>query len=128
MLADRAHQVIQFGRAQRLHEVPGVKFEMPLSEIRRQLRLSRNEFQSWEFCRGAAARTSTRARSASARTTAGGRAAAGGTRARSDSGTRATTGIAALCGFADADTLRRAFARQVGVTPAEYRKRYAVDP
>ncbi len=33
--------------------------------------------------------------------------------------------VAALCGFADADTLRRAFARQVGVTPAEYRKRYA---
>jgi transcriptional regulator GlxA family with amidase domain len=33
--------------------------------------------------------------------------------------------VAALCGFADADTLRRAFARQVGVTPADYRKRYA---
>ena len=33
--------------------------------------------------------------------------------------------VAAQCGFADADTLRRAFARQVGVTPAEYRKRYA---
>ncbi len=33
--------------------------------------------------------------------------------------------VAARCGFADADTLRRAFARQVGVTPAEYRKRYA---
>ena len=32
--------------------------------------------------------------------------------------------VAALCGFADADTLRRAFARQVGVTPADYRKRY----
>ena len=36
--------------------------------------------------------------------------------------------VAALCGFADADTLRRAFARQVGVTPAEYRKRYAGAP
>lgn len=33
--------------------------------------------------------------------------------------------VAARCGFADADTLRRAFARTVGVTPAEYRKRYA---
>ncbi|MGO7550619.1 helix-turn-helix domain-containing protein, partial [Rhizobium leguminosarum] len=33
--------------------------------------------------------------------------------------------VAALCGFANADTLRRAFARHVGVTPAEYRKRYA---
>jgi transcriptional regulator GlxA family with amidase domain len=32
--------------------------------------------------------------------------------------------VAAQCGFADADTLRRAFARRVGVTPAEYRKRY----
>jgi transcriptional regulator GlxA family with amidase domain len=36
--------------------------------------------------------------------------------------------VAALCGFADADTLRRAFARHVGVTPAEYRKRYAEIP
>jgi AraC-like DNA-binding protein len=27
--------------------------------------------------------------------------------------------------FANADTLRRAFVRNVGVTPAEYRKRYA---
>jgi transcriptional regulator GlxA family with amidase domain len=33
--------------------------------------------------------------------------------------------VASLCGFADADTLRRAFARTVGVTPAEYRKQYA---
>jgi transcriptional regulator GlxA family with amidase domain len=33
--------------------------------------------------------------------------------------------VAARCGFADPDTLRRAFARQIGVTPAEYRKRYA---
>jgi transcriptional regulator GlxA family with amidase domain len=32
--------------------------------------------------------------------------------------------VAALCGFADADTLRRAFRRHVGITPAEYRKRY----
>ena len=33
--------------------------------------------------------------------------------------------VAVQCGFANADTLRRAFARHVGVTPAEYRKRYA---
>lgn len=33
--------------------------------------------------------------------------------------------VAIHCGFADADTLRRAFARHVGVTPAEYRKRFA---
>ena len=33
--------------------------------------------------------------------------------------------VAVHCGFADADTLRRAFARHVGVTPAEYRKRFA---
>jgi transcriptional regulator GlxA family with amidase domain len=33
--------------------------------------------------------------------------------------------VAKHCGFADADTLRRVFARHVGVTPAEYRKRFA---
>jgi len=33
--------------------------------------------------------------------------------------------VAARCGFADADVLRRAFLRHVGVTPAEYRKRHA---
>lgn len=33
--------------------------------------------------------------------------------------------VAKHCGFADADTLRRAFVRHVGVTPAEYRKRFA---
>lgn len=32
--------------------------------------------------------------------------------------------VAAHCGFADADVLRRAFARHVGVTPAEYRRRH----
>jgi transcriptional regulator GlxA family with amidase domain len=32
--------------------------------------------------------------------------------------------VARQCGFADADTLRRAFVRVVGITPAEYRKRY----
>jgi transcriptional regulator GlxA family with amidase domain len=35
--------------------------------------------------------------------------------------------VAVRCGFANADTLRRAFVRHVGVTPAEYRKRYAND-
>ena len=33
--------------------------------------------------------------------------------------------VAGLCGFADPDTLRRAFVRRVGVTPADYRKRHA---
>jgi transcriptional regulator GlxA family with amidase domain len=33
--------------------------------------------------------------------------------------------VASRCGFNDVDTLRRAFLRQVGVTPAEYRKRHA---
>ena len=33
--------------------------------------------------------------------------------------------VAVQCGFANADTLRRTFVRHVGVTPAEYRKRYA---
>jgi transcriptional regulator GlxA family with amidase domain len=32
--------------------------------------------------------------------------------------------VAAHCGFADSDTLRRAFQRQMGVTPAEYRKHH----
>ncbi|GAA4498235.1 GlxA family transcriptional regulator [Gluconacetobacter tumulicola] len=31
---------------------------------------------------------------------------------------------AAACGFGDIDTFRRAFQRQVGITPAEYRRRY----
>jgi transcriptional regulator GlxA family with amidase domain len=33
---------------------------------------------------------------------------------------------AAACGFTDIDTFRRAFQRQVGVTPAEYRRRYEI--
>jgi transcriptional regulator GlxA family with amidase domain len=41
-----------------------------------------------------------------------------------EAGTAAPKQVAALCGFANADTLRRAFARQLGVTPAEYRRRY----
>lgn len=40
-------------------------------------------------------------------------------------GNEAPKQVAIHCGFADADTLRRAFARHVGVTPAEYRKRFA---
>lgn len=32
--------------------------------------------------------------------------------------------VAARCGFANADTLRRAFIKHVGVTPAEYRRRF----
>jgi len=35
--------------------------------------------------------------------------------------------VAVDCGFANAVTLRRAFIRHIGVTPAEYRKRYASD-
>lgn len=42
-----------------------------------------------------------------------------------EQGTDAPKQVAARCGFADADTLRRAFARHVGVSPAEYRKRFA---
>jgi transcriptional regulator GlxA family with amidase domain len=42
-----------------------------------------------------------------------------------EEGRNAPKQVAVLCGFADADTLRRAFARHVGVSPAEYRKRYA---
>lgn len=32
--------------------------------------------------------------------------------------------VAGLCGFANADTLRRAFSRHIGVSPSEYRKGY----
>lgn len=42
-----------------------------------------------------------------------------------EDGREAPKQVAARCGFADPDTLRRAFARHVGVTPADYRKRYA---
>jgi transcriptional regulator GlxA family with amidase domain len=34
--------------------------------------------------------------------------------------------VAAKCGFSHVDTFRRAFVKHVGVTPAEYRKRYGV--
>lgn len=42
-----------------------------------------------------------------------------------EAGHAAPKQVATRCGFADADTLRRAFARQVGISPAEYRKRFA---
>ncbi len=42
-----------------------------------------------------------------------------------EAGDAAPKQVAFQCGFADADTLRRAFQRQVGITPAEYRKRFA---
>jgi transcriptional regulator GlxA family with amidase domain len=45
-------------------------------------------------------------------------------RALLEAGTDAPKQIAARCGFANADTLRRAFVKHVGVTPAEYRKRH----
>ena len=42
-----------------------------------------------------------------------------------EDGAAAPKQVAALSGFANADTLRRAFTRHVGVTPADYRKRFA---
>jgi transcriptional regulator GlxA family with amidase domain len=42
-----------------------------------------------------------------------------------ESGTRTPKQVAAECGFANPDTLRRAFYKHVGVTPAEYRRRHA---
>lgn len=42
-----------------------------------------------------------------------------------EAGRLAPKQVAVRCGFANADTLRRAFARQVGVSPAEYRRRHA---
>ena len=42
-------------------------------------------------------------------------------------GREAPKKVAVDCGFANALTLRRAFIRHIGVTPAEYRKRYASD-
>ncbi|QWP76719.1 DJ-1/PfpI family protein [Lysobacter sp. K5869] len=49
----------------------------------------------------------------------------GAARQRLEQGREAPKQVAAHCGFSDADALRRAFARQVGVTPADYRKRFA---
>lgn len=41
-----------------------------------------------------------------------------------EGGRAAPKQVAALCGFANADTLRRSFQRHVGVTPAAYRRHY----
>jgi transcriptional regulator GlxA family with amidase domain len=41
-----------------------------------------------------------------------------------ESGEAVPEQVAAQCGFANADTLRRAFVSLIGVTPAEYRKGY----
>ena len=41
-----------------------------------------------------------------------------------ENGRDAPKQVAVRCGFANADTLRRAFVRHVGVTPAAYRKNY----
>lgn len=46
-------------------------------------------------------------------------------RERLEQGALAPKQVAALCGFSNVDHLRRAFARHVGVTPAEYRRRHA---
>lgn len=50
-------------------------------------------------------------------------------RALLEAGVDAPKQVAAKCGFANADTLRRAFVKHVGITPAQYRKGYggAVD-
>lgn len=42
-----------------------------------------------------------------------------------EAGEAAPKQVASACGFSDVDTLRRAFQRQVGLTPAEYRRRHA---
>jgi transcriptional regulator GlxA family with amidase domain len=42
-----------------------------------------------------------------------------------ESGALALKQVAGACGFQDADTFRRAFQRQVGTTPAEYRRQHA---
>jgi transcriptional regulator GlxA family with amidase domain len=46
-------------------------------------------------------------------------------RRRLESDQAAPKQVAADCGFADVNTFRRAFLRHVGVTPADYRKRFA---
>lgn len=45
-------------------------------------------------------------------------------RAQLEDGRGALKQVAARCGFADANTFRRAFMRHAGISPAEYRKRY----
>jgi len=41
-----------------------------------------------------------------------------------ETGNDAPKQVAAKCGFANADTLRRAFVKHVGITPAEFRRRH----
>jgi transcriptional regulator GlxA family with amidase domain len=50
----------------------------------------------------------------------------GAARTLLENGHDAPKQVAERCGFANVDTLRRVFARHVGVTPAEYRKRQRV--
>ncbi|MGI4841115.1 MAG: GlxA family transcriptional regulator [Janthinobacterium lividum] len=45
-------------------------------------------------------------------------------RALLEAGVDAPKQVAAKCGFANADTLRRAFVKHVGITPAQYRRGY----
>ncbi|MBB1604009.1 helix-turn-helix domain-containing protein [Variovorax sp. UMC13] len=45
-------------------------------------------------------------------------------RALLEAGEAAPKQVAAACGFSDVDTLRRAFQRRLGITPAEYRRRH----
>ncbi|WP_219211182.1 GlxA family transcriptional regulator [Variovorax boronicumulans] len=45
-------------------------------------------------------------------------------RALLEAGEAAPKQVAAVCGFSDVDTLRRAFQRRLGITPAEYRRRH----
>lgn len=45
-------------------------------------------------------------------------------RALLEAGESAPKQVAAACGFSDVDTLRRAFQRRLGITPAEYRRRH----
>ncbi len=49
-------------------------------------------------------------------------------RHRLESGNEAPKQVASHCGFTDVDIFRRAFVRRLGVTPAEYRKRFAHMP
>jgi len=45
-------------------------------------------------------------------------------RALLESGAATPKQVAAQCGFANVDTLRRAFVRHVGVSPAAYRRHH----
>lgn len=48
-----------------------------------------------------------------------------GARQRLETGHETPKQVAAHCGYADVNSLRRAFVRRVGITPAEYRRRHA---